>query len=85
MSNYVQEKYEAFVCQTGATIFGSSGLGGFLATASGTLTITTRGGTVKINAVPVTAGIYTPFPMVVGADGGTITLAGGATGTLFVS
>jgi hypothetical protein len=61
-------------------------LGGFLATVSGTLTITDNtSGTVLVNAVAVTAGIYTPLPFVFDASAGaTVVLAGGAAGTLAV-
>lgn len=64
-------------------------LGGFLAATSGTITVTSKDalGTsdvTLVNAVPVTAGIYTPIPLVVPATGYTVTLAGGASGTLMV-
>lgn len=66
-----------------------SALGGFLAVTSGTLTVTAadalgNGAVVLVNAVPVTAGIYTPIPLDVPATGYTVALAGGASGTLFV-
>jgi hypothetical protein len=61
-------------------------LGGFLATVSGTLTITDNTtSTVLVNAVPVTAGVFTPLPFVFEASAGaTVVLAGGAAGTLAV-
>jgi len=64
-------------------------LGGFLCKTSGTITIVSKdaGGTIDVtlvDAVPVTAGIYTPIPIVVPATGYTVTLAGGASGTLMV-
>jgi hypothetical protein len=37
-----------------------------------------------VDAVPVTAGIYTPIPITVPATGFTVTLGGGASGTLMV-
>lgn len=65
-------------------------MGGFLAKTSGTITVAAANplGTstvTYVDAVPVTAGAYTPIPLEfpTGA-GGTITLAGGASGTLFV-
>lgn len=65
-------------------------MGGFLAKTSGTLTVTAtgsqgNGSTNFVDAVPVSAGVYLPIPLEFPAGaGGTITLAGGASGTLFV-
>lgn len=64
-------------------------LGGFLAATSGTITVTGKDsagtGTVTIvNAVPVTAGFFTPIPLVFESAGFTVQLAGGASGTLMV-
>lgn len=64
-------------------------LGGFLAKTSGTISIVAKDATgtndvTLVDAVPVTAGIYTPIPIVVPATGYTVTLAGGASGTLMV-
>lgn len=65
-------------------------IGGFLAATSGTITITAKepngiNTNTYVNAVPVIAGIYTPIPIEFpSTSGGTITLAGGASGTLFV-
>lgn len=65
-------------------------MGGFLAKTSGTITVTAtdargNGSTNFVNAVPVTAGAYTPIPLEFPAGaGGTVTLADGASGTLFV-
>lgn len=64
-------------------------LGGFLAKTSGTISVTAKDalGTsdvTLVDAVPVTAGGYTPIPIVVPATGYTVTLAGGASGTLMV-
>ncbi len=64
-------------------------LGGFLAKVSGTISVVAKDtlGTsdvTLVDAVPVTAGIYTPIPIVVPATGYTVTLAGGASGTLMV-
>jgi len=66
------------------TIRGSN-VGGFLATVAGTLTLTDPNGTVVVNAVPVTAGVYTPIPATFSsAEGASVQLAGGAAGTLFI-
>lgn len=65
-------------------------IGGFLALTSGTLTVVNHDGTTIVNAVPVTAGIYTPLPFslqgndAVNTQLATVTLAGGASGTLGV-
>lgn len=64
-------------------------LGGFLAKTSGTITIVSKdaAGTADVtlvDAVPVTAGVYTPIPIIVPATGYTVTLAAGASGTLMV-
>lgn len=59
-------------------------IAGFLPTVSGTLTATDDDGTVLVSAVPVTAGIYVRIPLAFhSTSGGSITLAGGAAGTLF--
>lgn len=64
-------------------------LSGFLAWTSGTITVVGRDaqGTADVTLVdecPVTAGIYTPIPMKLPSPGFTVTLAGGASGTLCV-
>lgn len=61
-------------------------IGGFLAKTSGTISITdTSTGTLFVDAVPVTAGIYTPLPFnVTSIAGMLVQLAGGASGTLAV-
>lgn len=64
-------------------------LGGFLAKTTGTITIVSKDSSglndvTLVDDVPVTAGIYTPIPIVVPATGYTVTLAGGASGTLMV-
>lgn len=66
-------------------------IAGFLATIAGTLTVTSKpaagasaADVILVDAVPVTAGVFTPLPIVFPATGGTVTLTGGAKGTLFV-
>lgn len=57
---------------------------GFLCVVSGTLTITDKDGTVLVNALPVTAGQWTRIPLLTNTNAGaTVTLGGGAAGTLF--
>lgn len=68
---------------TGSTI------AGFLPVVSGTLTVAGRsadgtGAVTLIDAVPVTAGVYVDLPCALPSPGATVTLAGGAKGTLFV-
>jgi hypothetical protein len=57
-------------------------IAGFLAVTSGTLTLRDNQGVIEINAVPVTAGVYTPMPFMTGGPGSSVELAGGASGTL---
>jgi hypothetical protein len=64
-------------------------LGGFLAKTTGTITVTAPSSdglstVTLVDAVPVTAGIYTPIPIVFPSAGATVTLSGGASGTLMV-
>jgi hypothetical protein len=66
----------------------SQALGFFLAKTAGTITVTNYDGTVLVDAVGVTAGVYLPIPILLmtpkNAAGGTVTLGGGASGTLGV-
>lgn len=59
-------------------------MGGFLATAAGTLTVTDSSGAVIVNALPVAVG-FNRIPIVLNypADN-VVQLAGGAAGTLLV-
>lgn len=64
-------------------------MGGFLAWTGGTITITSKDalGTsdvTLVDALPLSAGIYTPIPIIFPATGATVTLGGGASGTLMV-
>lgn len=64
-------------------------MGGFLAKTSGTITITSPSADglstlTLVDAVPVTAGIYTPIPMMFPYRTAAVQLAGGASGTLMV-
>lgn len=71
---------------------GINGVSGFLATTAGTITVSYQDGSngtsivtvTPVQAVPVAAGGYTPIPLEFSQNGGTITLAGGASGTLFI-
>jgi hypothetical protein len=60
-------------------------LAGFLAVTAGTLTVTDADGTVLVNALPVavTSG-FVRIPLLANTNQGlTVSLAGGASGTLF--
>ncbi len=61
--------------------FSGSGVARFLAITAGTVTIKNSAGTTLLNAYPVTAGSWHEFNMFVDTNGGTITTAGGASGT----
>jgi hypothetical protein len=53
----------------------------FLAVTAGTISLTTKDGTVKLSAFPVTAGQSVPLLMICGPDA-VFATAGGASGTL---
>lgn len=89
---HVSEKFRPHPMGVNANYqFSGTGIAGFLAKTSGTITVigaaqpTVPAGTVLVDAVPVTAGIFTPIPLKFTFDGvKTVTLGGGASGTLFV-
>jgi hypothetical protein len=63
---------------------GGHHIAGFLCTVSGTMTITDADGTVTVNALPVTAGVYVKIPLNFNTSmGGTVALTTAA-GTLFI-
>jgi hypothetical protein len=82
----VQENYRGQPMAANASIkIGGARISGFLATVTGTLTVTDADSTVTVNTLPVTAGVYTPLPLFFNTSmGGTVALAGGAAGTLFL-
>lgn len=64
-------------------------IAGFLAVTGGTFTVTSKDalGTSDVTLVdefPLTAGTYTPIPLLFPAFEGVVTLGDGASGTLFV-
>ena len=94
MTHIVREPFRPVAIGTNGSLVLSGGhLGAFLAKTSGTITITITVGSYNgasvvtiLDAVPVTAGIFTPIPAAFDSvqNGCTVTLAGGAAGTLFV-
>lgn len=94
MSHIVREGGRPLaIAANGTATLGGNHIMGFLAVVSGTLTVTVQDGSsgavqsvVVVDAVPVTAGIYTPIPIVIPAvpQGIVVTLAGGAKGTLII-
>ncbi len=62
-------------------------LGGFLPKTAGTITVVDKAGTTVVSASPVTAGVWVDIPGYLGVNGikAVITLAGGASGTLFTA
>lgn len=90
----IQERYRPLVIAANATakLDTVTQIAGFLALTSGTILVKDSTGTTIINAVPVTAGVYTPMPFIIsnglGAATGNaaiVTLGGGASGTLAVA
>ena len=80
-----QDFFKPFFMAANSTYsLGGTKMGGFLAKTAGTLTITTKGGTDLVSAHPVTAGAHYPLPFYLGDSGVTITLAGGASGTVYL-
>lgn len=82
------------IAANGSVTLGGGHMLGFLCVVSGTLTVTLIIGNMTgnptsvtaVDAVPVTAGIYTPIPITWPSvpQGCVVTLAGGAKGTLIV-
>jgi hypothetical protein len=80
----IQEHYNGKPIAANGSQSCGVGIAGFLPTVSGTLTATDADGTVLINAVPVSAGIYVKIPLGFRTSaGGVVSLGGGAAGTLF--
>lgn len=89
MSN-VQERYNPRAVGVNATArINDQSIGGFLAVTAGTLTLDIFNSVTGVQqnlftALPVSAGVYTPLPFYVGANGCVITLGGGASGVVAV-
>jgi hypothetical protein len=88
--SFVRERFNPVPMAADSTyLIRGAHMGGFLAKTAGTITITTPSAdgltTITIvDAVPLTAGIYTPIPVMFPYRTATVTLAGGASGTLMV-
>lgn len=86
----VRERFNPKPMAANATVnLTGAQMGGFLAKTAGTISITVKDAQgadlLVVDAVPLTAGIYTPIPIIVPAAAGmVVTLAGGASGTLMV-
>ena len=80
-----REHYSPKPMAANSTANCGSSIAGFLCTVAGTLTVTDADGTVLVNALPITAnGLFIRIPLFFKSTaGGTVTLAGGAAGTLF--
>lgn len=82
----VSERYTAQLLAANSTnTLNNNAIGGFLCKTAGTITVTTAIGRLVVDTFPVAAGVYYPMPFYLGGSGGTVTLAGGASGTLALS
>ncbi len=83
MSMFTTERYQPYTAGVNATVnINRQSVGGFLCITSGTLSVTRSDGTAVVTAFPVTAGNWYFIPFLIGHNGGTVTLAGGASGTI---
>lgn len=79
----VQERYTPYPMGANEVLnLPHQSIGGFLCITDGTLTIEDNKGVVLLDEFPVKAGSYYPIVMYIGANGGVVTLSGGASGTL---
>jgi hypothetical protein len=80
------ERFTAYVMGANSSLkVTRQSIGGFLAKTGGTVTVTNDNGVVIVDAHPVTAGLYYPMPFLLQTTtGGTVSLAGGASGVLAV-
>jgi hypothetical protein len=82
----IQERYNSLnLAANSTTVVKSNNVAGFMAVTAGTIQITKTDGTdVFPVALTVVASVYYPIPVFIGNEGGTVVLAGGASGALFV-
>ncbi len=80
------ERYTGYLMGVNAALkVTRQSIGGFLAKTAGAITVVNDGNATLVDAHPVTAGLYYPIPLLLQTrTGGTVTLSGGASGTLFV-
>lgn len=79
----VQEQYKSAPIGVNTSVkIADDQIAGFACVTSGTLTVVKFDGTAVLTSFPVTAGIYHPLPFRLGGEGGTVTTAGGASGTI---
>ena len=94
MSSKVKERFRGQFLAADTTTFlsGINGVSGFLAATAGTITVSYQDGSngtsivtvTPVQTVPVAAGGFALIPLEFAQNGGTITLAGGASGTIFI-
>lgn len=86
----VQERYDAvpMAADTSRSWHHGSGIAGFIAVTAGTITVSRTNdlgvASVVLAPFPVAAGTIYGLPMFLGTNGFTVTLAGGASGTLLL-
>lgn len=87
---FVRERFNPVPMAANSTyVIQGPQMGGFLCKVAGTISIVTKDATgvndvTIVDAVPVTAGDFVPIPVMFPTTGATVTLAGGAAGTLMV-
>jgi len=81
----IQERYHATAMAANTSlVLTGCGIGGFAAVTAGTLSVTHANSAVLLAAFPVAAGGVYRIPILTGdTGGGLVTLAGGASGTIF--
>ena len=87
--NVFQERYTPVAITANGTFpINGSGIGGFVCTASGYISIRNGGGNIVLDTFPVAAGQIYGLPMFTGTTGAAgnaaVIVAGGARGTLLV-
>lgn len=79
----ITQRYNAeAVAANGSLSITGDSVYGFICVTAGTITITRSDGSTALNAFPVAAGSLYPLSIYLGGTGGTVTLAGGASGTV---
>lgn len=80
-----KDHYNAVPMAANSSRVGGVSIAGFLPVTAGTITVTDADGTVLVNAFPLAAGgPFVRIPLLANTSAGlTVTLAGGASGTLF--